>query len=85
MIDRAGRLQPDDRYPDAGTMRQALADVGDSLPPPGPLLLAGMVDQHDPHPTRLAAPAKPPLFDQDAAVLPPPAEPSARGRHGPRG
>ena len=78
VIDRAGRLQPDDRYPDAGTMRQALADVGDSLPPPGPLLLAGMVDQHDPHPTRLAAPAKPPLFDQDAAVIPPPAEPSGR-------
>ena len=50
-------LDPDDRYPDAGTMRQALADVGESLPPPGPLLLAGMVDHADPHPTRVAAPA----------------------------
>ena len=45
VIDRAGRVEPDDRYPDAGTMRQALADVGDALPPPGPLVLAGMVDQ----------------------------------------
>src|ERR1700704_3972735 len=34
VIDRAGGLTPEDRYPDAGTMRQALADVGDSLPPP---------------------------------------------------
>jgi len=77
VIDRAGRLQPGDRYPDAGTMRQALADVGDALPPPGPLVLAGMVDQHDPHPTRVAAPAKPPLFDQDAASMPAPSAPSA--------
>ena len=52
VIDRAGRLKPEERYPDAGTMRQALADVGDSLPPPGALVLAGMVDQADPHPTR---------------------------------
>jgi serine/threonine-protein kinase len=36
VIDRAGRLDPDDRYPDAATMRQALADVGETLPPPGP-------------------------------------------------
>jgi serine/threonine-protein kinase len=67
VIDRAGRLEPDDRYPDAATMRQALADVGETLPPPGPLVLAGMVDHADPHPTRVAAPVKPPLFDQDAA------------------
>ena len=56
VIDRAGRLEPDDRYPDAATMRQALADVGETLPPPGPLVLAGMVDHADPHPTRIAAP-----------------------------
>src|SRR5689334_11821184 len=67
VIDRAGRLDPDDRYPDAGTMRQALADVGETLPPPGPLVLAGMVDHADPHPTRVAAPASASLFDQDAA------------------
>ncbi len=78
VIDRAGRLDPDDRYPDAGTMRQALADVADGLNPPAPLHLAGMVDAHDPHPTRVAAPAKPPLFDQDAAVMPAPAPASGR-------
>jgi beta-lactam-binding protein with PASTA domain/tRNA A-37 threonylcarbamoyl transferase component Bud32 len=70
VVDRAGRLDPDDRYPDAGTMRQALTDVGDTLPPPGPLVLAGMVDHADPHPTRVAAPSAPRLFDQDAAELP---------------
>ena len=81
VIDRAGRLDPDERYPDAGTMRQALADVGDALPPPGPLVLAGMVDHADPHPTRVAAPAAPPLFDQDAAdAMPPPALPTMRER-----
>ena len=66
VVDRGGTISPDDRYPDAGTMRQALSDVADSLPPPGPLLLAGMVDHADPHPTRVATPVSPPLFDQDA-------------------
>jgi beta-lactam-binding protein with PASTA domain/tRNA A-37 threonylcarbamoyl transferase component Bud32 len=66
VIDRAGSISPEDRYPDAGTMRQALSDVADSLPPPGPLVLAGMVDHADPHPTRVATPVSPPLFDQDA-------------------
>lgn len=71
VIDRAGGLNPEDRYPDAGTMRQALADVGDALPPPGALVLAGMLDQADPHPTRVAAPVSSasPLFDQDATEL----------------
>jgi serine/threonine-protein kinase len=78
VIDRAGRLEPDDRYPDAGTMRQALADVGETLPPPGPLVLAGMVDRADPNPTRavMDRAAGPPLFDQDApdiVVVPDPA------------
>jgi eukaryotic-like serine/threonine-protein kinase len=72
VIDRAGRLLPDERYPDAGTMRQALAAVADALPPPSPLVLAGMVDHADPHPTRIAVPVAPPLFDQDAAELPRP-------------
>jgi serine/threonine-protein kinase len=83
VIDRAGCVQPNDRYPDAGTMRQALADVGDALAPPAPLALAGMVDQHDPHPTRVAAPAKPPLFDQDAALMPQPSAPPAREKSRP--
>ena len=76
VVDRAGGLNPEDRYPDAGTMRQALADVGESLPPPGALILAGMVDQADPHPTRVAAGVTSNLFDQDAAeiMLAPPAK-----------
>ena len=69
VIDRAGGLNPEDRYPDAGTMRQALADVGDSLPPPGALVLAGMSDRADPHPTRVAAAVPSPLFDQDATEI----------------
>ena len=72
VVDRAGRLQPDERYPDAGTMRQALSAVADALPPPSPLVLAGMVDHADPHPTRIAAPVSPALFDQDATELPAP-------------
>ncbi len=52
VIDRVGAIDPNDRYPDAATMRQAISDAADTLPPPGPLLLAGMVDKADPHPTR---------------------------------
>src|SRR3954453_9976488 len=52
VVERAGALDPAQRYPDAGTMRQALADAGESLPPPAPLILVGMIDSADPHPTR---------------------------------
>ncbi len=83
-IDRAGAIDPEDRYPNAGTMRGALADAADNLPPPGPLALAGMTDRADPHPTRAAGSRPPPapkkrsggieLFDQDAADAPTVAE-----------
>jgi beta-lactam-binding protein with PASTA domain len=45
--------------------------VGDALPPPGALTLAGMLDQADPHPTRVAAAvtSPSPLFDQDATEI----------------
>ncbi len=68
IIDRVGAIDPDDRYPDAGTLRQAISDAADKLPPPAPLTLAGMVDRADPHPTR-AVPERStaPFFDQDAA------------------
>ena len=66
VIDRVGAIEPADRYPDAATMRQAIADAADALPPPGPLLLAGMIDRADPHPTRAAPERTAPLFDQDA-------------------
>ena len=69
-----------ERYPDAATMRAALADVGDALPPPPPLVLAGMFDGADPHPTRTQAPtATARLFDQDAAVAMAEIEPCAEG------
>ena len=69
VIDRVGAIDPNDRYPDAATMRQAIADAADTLPPPGPLLLAGMVDRADPHPTRAAPERTAPLFDQDATEV----------------
>ena len=81
VVERAGRLDASERYPDAATMRAALADVGDALPPPAPLVLAGMADTHDPHPTRTQAPeSTAQLFDQDAIVVLPDVEP-ARRRH----
>jgi eukaryotic-like serine/threonine-protein kinase len=81
VIDRVGAIDPNDRYPDAGTLRQALADAADALPPPGPLLLAGMVDRADPHPTR-AAPERgaAPLFDQDAIEVMPPRDVTKEAR-----
>ena len=71
VIDRVGAIDPNDRYPDAATMRQAISDAADVLPPPGPLLLAGMVDRADPHPTRAVPVRAAPLFDQDAVDVRP--------------
>jgi serine/threonine-protein kinase len=65
VVERAGRIEPAERYPDAATMRAALADVVESLPRPAPLVLPGASDQADPHPTRAAPSAR--LFDQDAS------------------
>jgi beta-lactam-binding protein with PASTA domain/tRNA A-37 threonylcarbamoyl transferase component Bud32 len=78
VIDRVGAIDPAQRYPDAATMRAAISDAADTLPPPGPLVLAGMVDRADPNPTRAVQDraSGPPLFDQDApdiVVLPDPA------------
>src|SRR6478735_2400677 len=39
VVERAGRPDPADRYPDAATMRAALADAARALPPPQPLPL----------------------------------------------
>jgi serine/threonine-protein kinase len=71
VLERAGRIDPDERYPDAATMRSALSDVAESLPPPAPLTLAGMNDTDDPHPTRMQQPetARTALFDQDTAEV----------------
>ena len=71
VVDRVGAIDPNDRYPDAATMRQAIADAAETLPPPGPLLLAGMVDRADPHPTRAAPVRTGAFFDQDAIEVVP--------------
>ena len=78
VIDRAGALDVADRYPDAATMRQAISDAADALPPPGPLVLAGMADRVDLHPTRAVPAPTAPLFDQDAieVVTSPPVTPA---------
>ena len=76
VIERAGRIETSERYPDAATMRAALRDAADALPPPAPLVLPGAADSHDPHPTRAHVAPPAPLFDQDA-VSPPPTGGSA--------
>lgn len=54
VIERAGRPDRTDRYPDAGTMVAALGDVARRLPPPEPLTLPGLGDAApDVDPTRV--------------------------------
>jgi len=57
VIERAGRPDRADRYPDAATMAAALADVATRLPEPAPLPLPGLGDAvEDPDPTRSGVP-----------------------------
>src|SRR5689334_23744430 len=65
IIERAGHIDADERYPDAATMRAALSDAADALPRPAPLALAGMRDSADPHPTMAQTQPTARLFDQD--------------------
>jgi serine/threonine-protein kinase len=70
VVERAGRPEPGDRYPDAATMRAALADAARTLPPPQPLPLAGLGGEIDGGPpTQIGRSSN--LFDQDAPVAPP--------------
>ncbi|MEY3360786.1 MAG: hypothetical protein RL531_505 [Actinomycetota bacterium] len=70
VVERAGQVHPDDRYPDAATMRGAIEDAGRRLPPPGPLGLAGLdASIADPNPTQIPA-TRPVLFDQEADAAP---------------
>jgi serine/threonine-protein kinase len=65
VIERAGRPQPTERYPDAVTMGDALTDAARHLAPPGPLTLVGFDAQlEDPHPTEMRRTST--IFDQDA-------------------
>jgi serine/threonine-protein kinase len=70
VVERAGRPDPAERYPDAATMRAALADAARALPPPQPLALAGLGGEIDGGPpTQIGRSSN--LFDQDAPVAPP--------------
>jgi len=70
VVERAGRVDPDERYPDAATMGTALADAALSLPPPGPLVLAGLTETSiDPDPTEIRGGAAASLYDQDAITV----------------
>jgi serine/threonine-protein kinase len=70
VVERAGRADPAERYPDAATMRQALADAARALPPPQPLPLAGLRGEIDTEePTKVGRALH--VFDQDAPVAPP--------------
>jgi eukaryotic-like serine/threonine-protein kinase len=59
VIEQAGRIDPAERFPDAGALARALEDVVRSLPPAAPLpLLEGRIDETDlagRDPTQLAA------------------------------
>jgi beta-lactam-binding protein with PASTA domain/tRNA A-37 threonylcarbamoyl transferase component Bud32 len=69
-VERAGRPDPAERYPDAATMRAALADAARVLPPPQPLALAGLGGEIDGGPpTQIGRSSN--LFDQDAPLAPP--------------
>ncbi len=70
VVERAGKPEPADRYPDAATMRAALADAARALPPPQPLPLAGLGGEIDGGPpTQIGRSSN--LFDQDAPLAPP--------------
>jgi len=58
VIERAGRPQRTERYPDAATMAAALSDAARRFPPPDPLPLAGLGEEaRDADPTSLGATA----------------------------
>jgi serine/threonine-protein kinase len=67
VIARACAASPDARYPVADALRYALREVAERMPPPGPLVLAGLgAVGEDPHPTQVVQPVREiSLFDQD--------------------
>ncbi len=70
VIERAGRPERDDRYPDAATMVAALRDVARRLPAPEPLPLAGLGDAaHDADPTAIGTAAAEPRPDDTTATV----------------
>jgi eukaryotic-like serine/threonine-protein kinase len=87
VIERAGRPDPNERYPDAATMEAALADAGRALPRPQPFALPGLGgDGGVVDPTQIGS-SRTPLFDQDAPEpesKPEPVEVPRRRRGAPR-
>jgi serine/threonine-protein kinase len=83
VIERAGRPDPSERYPDAATMGAALADAARAMPRPQPLPLPGLDGEAAvSDPTQIGVPA--PLFDQDAhRTGPEPARAEPRRRRAP--
>ncbi|MGZ4734497.1 MAG: protein kinase domain-containing protein [Acidimicrobiia bacterium] len=74
VVERAGQVDPEDRYPDAPTMAAALDDAARVLPPPGPFTLAGLGETvPDPHPTQVVMRAPEAVFDQDESTRKKPA------------
>ncbi|MGH8985472.1 MAG: protein kinase domain-containing protein, partial [Acidimicrobiia bacterium] len=71
VVERAGRPLPDERYPDARAMGEAIAGAAHRLPPAQPLMLAGLsptvVEDSDPTQHRRTGA----VFDQDADSDPP--------------
>ena len=66
VVERAGRPDPAERYPDAATMRDALSDAARALPPPQPMPLSGLFgDFGTGEPTQLGG-RRLQVFDQDA-------------------
>ncbi len=67
IVQRACAADPAERYATADELRAAISEVAETLPPPGPLALAGLGEvADDPHPTQVVqARTRSPLFDQD--------------------
>jgi beta-lactam-binding protein with PASTA domain/tRNA A-37 threonylcarbamoyl transferase component Bud32 len=83
VLARACSADPNDRYPSADAMRNAIVEVGERMPPPGPLVLAGLgAVGEDPHPTQVVRPVRElSLFDQDQPKgAPPPGRPAVAAR-----
>ena len=70
IVARACSAEPNGRYATADEMRTAITEAAETLPPPGPLVLAGLGEVgEDPHPTQVVRPqVASPLFDQDQAA-----------------
>jgi serine/threonine-protein kinase len=79
VVERAGRPDPGERYPDAATMGEALADAARALSPPQPLPLSGLFGDFDTgEPTQLGRRLQ--VYDQDAPEQPRPTDLVVRDR-----